>query len=113
MYTIDGWRVSIEETVAIEQIFRRTLGEDAVELYHDLLTEIRCLEYDLDQERKDFDQERKDFEGVNPLICDIRDIAEEVEGLLDSPRLTKNIKDKISRKVKTIKDMADENIGRW
>ena len=108
MYTIDGWRVSIEETVAIEQIFRRTLGEDAVELYHDLLTEIDCLKYD--QERKDFEA---DTEEVNPLICDIRDIAEEIEGLLDSPRLTKNIKDRISHKVKTIKNMASENVGRW
>lgn len=110
MYTIDGWRVSIEETVAIEQIFRRTLGEDAVELYHDLLAEIDCLKYDLDQERKDFEADNAD---INPLICDIRDIAEEVENLLDSPRLTKNIKDKISRKVKTIKNMANENVGRW
>lgn len=110
MYTIDGWRVSIEETVAIEQIFRRTLGEDAVELYHDLLTEIDCLKYDLDQERKDFEA---DTEGVNPLICDIRDIADEVEDLLDSPRLTKNIKDKISHKVKAIRRMAADNVGRW
>ena len=110
MYTIDGWRVSIEETVAIEQIFRRTLGEDAVELYHDLLEEIECLKYDLDQERKDFEA---DTEGVNPLICDIRDIAEETENLLDSPRLTKSIKDKINRKVKAIKNMANENVGRW
>lgn len=110
MYTIDGWRVSLEETVAIEQIFRRTLGEDAVELYHDLLEEIRCLEYDLDQERKDFEA---DTEGVNPLICDIRDIAEEIEGLLDSPRLTKTIKDRIKRKVKAIRNMAADNVGRW
>lgn len=110
MYTIDGWRVSIEETVAIEQIFRRTLGEDAVELYHDLLEEIRCLEYDLDQERKDFEA---DTEGVNPLICDIRDLADEVENLLDSPRLTQAIKDRIKRKVKAIKNMAADNVGRW
>lgn len=110
MYTIDGWRVSIEETVAIEQIFRRTLGEDAVELYHDLLAEIEGLKYDLDQERKDFEA---DGEDINSLVCDIRDIAEEVEYLLDSPRLTKSIKDRISHKVKTIKDMADENVGRW
>lgn len=110
MYNIDGWTVDIDETVAIEQIFRRTLGEDAVELYHDLLTEIRCLEYDLDQERKDFEADNAD---INPLICEIRDIAEEIEGLLDSPRLTQAIKDKIKRKVKTIKNMADDNVGRW
>lgn len=100
MYTIDGWRVSIEETVAIEQIFRRTLGEDAVELYHDLLTEIHCLEYDLDH-----------GEEINSLICDIRDTAEEIEGLLDSPRLTQAIKDRIKRKVKAIRNMAADKVG--
>lgn len=110
MYTIDGWRVSLEETVAIEQIFRRTLGEDAVELYHDLLTEIEGLKYDLDQERKDFEA---DTEEINPLICDIRDLADEVENLLDSPRLTQAIKDRIKRKVKAIKNMANDNVGRW
>lgn len=110
MYVIDGWRVSLEETVAIEQIFRRTLGEDAVELYHDLLAEIEGLKYDLDQERKDFEA---DTEEINPLICDIRDLAEEVENLLDSPRLTQAIKDRIKRKVKAIKNMANDNVGRW